>query len=82
MVVTLILVLLLAGCGCPADASDWGPLAVGDSQEGGDALMHGTIRIADECVLLEEQSVEMLLVWPARQDAVGCHSSEHHVREF
>jgi hypothetical protein len=63
------LALVLAGCGPATDgnsARDWGPLAVDDSQEAGEALMRGTINITDDCVILDEESGgEVLLVWPA-----------------
>jgi hypothetical protein len=60
----LILALVVAGCAAPA-GGEWGPLAVADAHGGGDALIHGTIQISDDCVLLEEQGDEVLLVWPA-----------------
>lgn len=66
MIRNLLVALIVAGCSpAPPDGAGWGPLAVDDSQEGGEALIHGTLRIDDECVLLEEQGIEVLLVWPA-----------------
>lgn len=45
---------------------EWGPLAVVPPPEGQDeALIHGTLHVTDECVLLEEQGDDVLLVWPA-----------------
>ena len=50
----------------PAGAYAWGPLAVVSGAAGGDlALIAGTVRIADGCVLLNEQGADVLLVWPS-----------------
>ena len=66
MIRNVLVVLIVAGCSqAPPDGAGWGPLAVDDSQEGGEALIHGTLRVNDDCVLLEERGVEVLLVWPA-----------------
>ena len=44
----------------------WGPLAVVSSGDGSDAaLIAGTIRVSNGCVLLDEQGSDVLLVWPA-----------------
>ena len=59
----MMLALVVAGCAA-ADGGEWGPLAVADAQGGGEALIHGTIQIGDDCVLLDEQGEEVLLVWP------------------
>jgi hypothetical protein len=32
---------------------------------GGEALIQGTLRITDDCVFLDEQGDDVLLVWPA-----------------
>lgn len=61
---TLMLALVVAGCAA-FDGGEWGPLGVADAQGGGDALIHGTIQIRDDCVLLDEQGEEVLLVWPS-----------------
>jgi hypothetical protein len=45
--------------------SSWGPLAVVRGGNGMDALIEGTIRITDDCVLLDERGELVLLVWPA-----------------
>ncbi len=48
----------------PAD-DPAGPLAVVLPAEGSDgALIQGTLRITNECVLLDERGDEVLLVWP------------------
>ena len=60
----LVLTLVVAGCAA-LDGGEWGPLAVVEAQGGGDALIHGTIRISGDCVVLDEQGDEVLLVWPA-----------------
>lgn len=46
------------------EPSAWGPLAVVDSSGSGEALIQGTIRISDGCVLLDERGEMVLLVWP------------------
>ena len=65
----LALALILVGCGAATDsvpAANWGPLAVDDSQEAGEALTRGTIHITEDCVILDEDGGgELLLVWPA-----------------
>ncbi len=47
------------------DDSTWGPLAVVAGGNGMDALIQGTIEITEDCVLLNEQGRQVLLVWPA-----------------
>ena len=55
MIRNVLVTLIVAGCSqAPPDGAGWGPLAVDDSQEGGEALIHGTLRVGDECVLLSE----------------------------
>lgn len=50
----------------PGAADEWGPLAVTASTGGDLALTHGTLRIGDSCVLLEQAQNELtMLVWPA-----------------
>jgi hypothetical protein len=47
------------------DAGGWGPLAVLEMGVDMDALAHGTLRIGDQCVLLETvDGRSELLVWP------------------
>jgi hypothetical protein len=44
----------------------WGPLSVvAGAGSGDEALIQGTLRITDDCVLLNEQGDDVLLVWPA-----------------
>jgi hypothetical protein len=44
----------------------WGPLSVvPGAGSGGEALIQGTLRMADDCVFLNEQGEDVLLVWPA-----------------
>jgi hypothetical protein len=44
----------------------WGPLSVvPGAGSGGEALIQGTLRITDDCVFLDEQGDDVLLVWPA-----------------
>lgn len=44
----------------------WGPLAVVPPPEGsGTALIAGTLKVTEECVLLDERGEDVLLVWPA-----------------
>lgn len=49
--------------------SEWGPLAVSRLSLGGDAaLTSGTLRISDDCVMLEDAyESATLLVWPPAQ---------------
>lgn len=42
-----------------------GPLALAENVGGPEALTSGTLRVTNECVLLNEQGDEALLVWPA-----------------
>lgn len=70
-------VVALSACAGPTASDDpqqtqagqtpeWGPLAVAPPPEGqGEALIHGTLQVTDECVLLKEQGDDVLLVWPA-----------------
>jgi hypothetical protein len=52
----------------PAIETSWGPLAViAGGQSGDEALISGTLRIADNCVLLDERGELVLLVWPEDQ---------------
>ncbi len=45
---------------------EWGPLAVVPPADGSDgALIQGTLRVTEDCVLLSEQGDDVLLVWPA-----------------
>lgn len=54
--------------GAGDDETLWGPLAVVQAGNAGlDALIEGTIRITDECVLLEERGDMVLLVWPSNR---------------
>lgn len=46
---------------------DWGPLAVQASGNGEKARTQGTLRIDEDCVLLERGGERTLLVWPASQ---------------
>ncbi|MGH9052685.1 MAG: hypothetical protein ACRDWX_06700 [Acidimicrobiia bacterium] len=44
----------------------WGPLAVEPLPEGsGAALIAGTLKVTEDCVILDEQGEDVLLVWPA-----------------
>lgn len=68
------LLIVAASCqigdsgGEPEASREWGPLAVSESGHGGRALIAGTVRITEQCVLLEEQGDETaLLVWPSAQ---------------
>lgn len=71
-----VVALVLSACGGQSDSDiaaqsegggqEWGPVAVVPPQEGhGQALIHGTLRVTDDCVLLDEQGENALLVWPA-----------------
>ena len=51
----------------PDETDRWGPLAVVPGEPSGDrALIHGTLRITDECAMLYVQGDQLLLVWPAQ----------------
>ena len=79
--VVLAAALAAAGCGDdtdeagPAGVPDrtvsnpgppWGPLSVvPGAGSGAEALIHGTLRMTDDCVFLDEQGNDVLLVWPA-----------------
>ena len=44
----------------------WGPLSVvPGAGSGAEALIQGTLRMTDDCVFLNEQGDDVLLVWPA-----------------
>jgi hypothetical protein len=44
----------------------WGPLAVVPAPAGfGEALIQGTLQVTEECVFLDEQGENVILVWPA-----------------
>lgn len=52
----------------PGAETSWGPLAVVPPADGSDgALIQGTLRVTADCVLLEEQGEDVLLVWPANR---------------
>lgn len=52
----------------PVTEVGWGPLAVtGGSRSGDEALISGTLRITDDCVLLDEGDDPVLLVWLEEQ---------------
>ena len=61
----------VVGAQRPGVGVDWGPLAVVPGPPGGDAaLVGGTLRITDACVLLETPGDDpVLLVWPAEGTA-------------
>ena len=81
MGVALVMTLVIAACGGDrggsneaADAAttdparSWGPLAVEPPPEGSaTALIAGTLKVTDECVLLDERGEDALLVWPAHR---------------
>ncbi|MEQ8719293.1 MAG: hypothetical protein RIE08_16910 [Acidimicrobiales bacterium] len=67
----VVLTLLATSCGSgdpTADHMDWGPLAVYDSGEDGNAAgLEGVLRIDAACTYLEAHEVgpvEVLLLWP------------------
>lgn len=65
--IILGLAVLVSACGGEAAQSVegvWGPLAVTDPDGGMDALMYGELIIDENCVLLNEQGDEVLLIWP------------------
>ena len=76
-----MLAFFVGGC-TAADGDRWGPLAVANAQGGGDALIHGTIEIRDDCVLLDEQGEEVLLVWPADRTRWDPASGSITVEDF
>lgn len=43
----------------------WGPLAVVPGAGGEEALIEGSLRVGDRCVLLDERGEDVLLIWPA-----------------
>lgn len=48
------------------DDRSWGPLAIVPPPEAsGQALIAGTLKVTDECLLLDERGEDVLLVWPA-----------------
>jgi hypothetical protein len=48
------------------DAGPWGPLSVvPGAASGAEALIQGTLQMTDDCVFLNEQGKDVLLVWPA-----------------
>lgn len=54
----------------PTVGDPWGPLAVVEAPGGGDlALIAGTLKIDDNCVLLDEGGELVLLVWPQARTA-------------
>jgi hypothetical protein len=55
-----------AGAPDPTVSNPWGPLSVvPGAGSGAEALIHGTLRITDDCVFLDERGDDVLLVWPA-----------------
>jgi hypothetical protein len=62
VVVAAVTVIVAASCG--ESQSEWGPLALVDAT-GDTARTEGTVRITDECVLLDTGGETQLLVWPA-----------------
>lgn len=75
-IAALAAVLALSACGGSTDVTGqsspdeqtWGPLAVTSADgSGGQALSQGTLQVTDECVLLDEQGEDVLLVWGAGQ---------------
>lgn len=78
VVIALSAVLTLAACGeastsdvvdqPSSDGGSWGPLAVTSANgSGAEALIQGMLQVTDECVLLQEQGEDVLLVWGAGQ---------------
>lgn len=77
IVTAAAVVVALSACGGPTASEGpqqtqagptpkWGPLAVIPPPGGyEEALTHGTLHVTDECVLLEDQGDDVLLVWPA-----------------
>jgi len=52
----------------PDEPYSWGPLAVLSGEAGGtEALIAGTVRITDGCVVLSEQGADVLLLWPSEE---------------
>jgi len=43
----------------------WGPLAVVPGPGGEESLIEGSLRVGDQCVLLDERGEDVLLIWPA-----------------
>ena len=80
---SLVLLAIVTSCGADSQSIDaldgetvtpaevetgWGPLAViGGNRSGDQALISGTLRIADDCVLLDERGDMVLLVWPEEE---------------
>lgn len=76
IVMVLAALLALSACGGSTDVADrpgpdgqaWGPLAVTPpDQTSMEALIQGTLRVTDDCVLLDEQGEDVLLMWDAGQ---------------
>lgn len=78
LVLSLSLALVLSACGgtattdvgdvSTADDRTWGPLAVVPADRVGmEALIEGTLEVTDQCVLLDEQGEDVLLMWDAGQ---------------
>lgn len=79
IVLAMTVLVVLSGCGSNMATTDtgseptkgqrdWGPLAVTSARGGdGEALLTGTLRVTNRCVVIEEQGEDVLLVWDAEQ---------------
>lgn len=72
----LVATMVLSACGGTAapgvaqgpdeKSEEWGPLAVVASPDGFDeALIEGRLQVTEQCVFLDEQGENVILVWPA-----------------